>query len=60
MKTPKELEEVVRQYQNGEKECFDRLYELSYPYLYTCMIHAVKDEQAAVDMLQETYLQMQR
>ena len=60
MKTPKELEEVVRKYQNGEKECFDRLYELSYPYLYTCMIHVVKDEETVVDMLQETYLEISR
>lgn len=60
MKTTKELEDAVREYQNGNTDSFDRIYELSYGYLYTCVIHVVKDEEAAEDMLQETYLEISR
>ena len=60
MKTTKELEDAVRQYQNGDTVSFDRIYELSYRYLYTCVIHVVKDEEIAADMLQETYLEISR
>lgn len=60
MKTIKELEDAVRQYQNGNMDSFNRIYELSYGYLYTCVIHVVKDKEAAADMLQETYLEISR
>ena len=60
MKTTKELEDAVRQYQNGNTDSFERIYELSYRYLYTCVIHVVKDEEIAADMLQETYLEISR
>ena len=60
MKTTKELEDAVRQYQNGNTDSFDQIYELSYRYLHTCVIHVVKDEEIAADMLQETYLEISR
>ena len=60
MKTPKELEEAVRGYQNGDRESFNRIYELSYRYLYTCVSRVVRDEEAAMDMIQETYLEISR
>ena len=60
MKTPKELEEAVQSYQNGDRGSFDRIYELSYRYLYTCISRVVKNEDAAMDMLQETYLEISR
>lgn len=60
MKTTKDLQDAVSQYQNGNEESFERLYELSYPYLYTCIIHVVKDKEAAQDMIQETYLEISR
>lgn len=60
MKTTKDLQDAVSQYQNGNKESFKRLYELSYPYLYTCIIHVVRNREAAEDMLQETYLEISR
>lgn len=60
MKTPKELEDAVRQYQSGNTESFEQIYELSYRYLYTCVIHVVKNEEIAADMLQETYLEISR
>lgn len=60
MKTTKELEDAVRECQNGNTDSFGRIYELSYGYLYTCVIHVVKDEEAAEDMLQETYLEISR
>lgn len=58
MKTPKELADAVRQYQGGMKKSFNVLYELSYPYLYTCIMHVMKDEEGTADMLQETYLEI--
>lgn len=50
MKTPDNLQEAVRDFQQGNKESFDKLYELSYKYLYICVIHLVKDEDTAMDM----------
>ncbi|MDE7272760.1 MAG: sigma-70 family RNA polymerase sigma factor [Lachnospiraceae bacterium] len=58
MKTPKELAEAVRTYQGGDQKSFNLLYELSYPYLYTCIMHVMKDEEGAADMIQETYLEI--
>lgn len=60
MKTPKELCEAVAQYQAGNTEAFNRIYELSYQYLHTCIIHVMKNEEGAMDMLQETYLEISR
>ena len=60
MKTPKELEEAVKSYQNGDGESFNRIYELSYRYLHTCIVRVVKNEDAAMDMIQETYLEISR
>lgn len=60
MKTPDNLQEAVRDFQQGNKESFDKLYELSYKYLYICVIHLVKDEDTAMDMLQETYMEISR
>ena len=60
MKTPDMLQEAVQRFRQGEKESFDRIYELSYKYLYTCVIHVVKDDETAMDMLQETYMEISR
>ena len=60
MKTPIELKEAVTKYQKGNTECFSQIYEMSYKYIFTCAIHVVKDEEAAMDMTQETYLEINR
>ena len=60
MRTAKELENAVREYQKGKSECFQEIYEISYGYLYTCVIHIVKNEETAMDMLQETYMEISR
>lgn len=60
MNTPMELQKAVIAYMNGNKESFNRVYELSYKYLHTCVMHVVKNEEAASDMLQETYLEISR
>lgn len=60
MKSSPKLENAVKQYQNGDKESFHQIYELSYQYLHTCVIHIVKNEVTAQDMLQETYLEIAR
>lgn len=60
MKTPEELCQAVEEYQKGNTEAFNRIYELSYQYLHTCVIHVMKNEESAMDMLQETYLEISR
>lgn len=56
MKTPEKLAEAVRDYQAGKKESFNKIYELSYRYLHTCVFHILKEEEIVMDILQETYL----
>lgn len=58
MKTAKELAEAVRNYQEGKKESFNSIYELSNGYLYTCILYVVQDEETARDLLQDTYLEI--
>lgn len=60
MNTTKELQDAVKAYASGEKERFTQIYELSYKYLHTCVIHIVKDEDVAMDMLQESYIEISR
>ena len=60
MKTSAELKTSVIDYQHGDREAFSDIYELSYRYLHTCVIHVVKNEDAAMDMLQETYLEISK
>ena len=60
MEPSSKLIEYVRKFQDGDKTVFEEVYRMSYPYLYTCVIHIVKDEDAAQDMLQETYLEICR
>ena len=55
-----ELQNAINSYIDGNKESFNEIYELSYRYLYTCVIHVVKDEETTMDMLQETYLEISR
>lgn len=58
MNTKKELQNAVKSYIAGNKECFTQIYEQSYKYLHTCAIHIVKNEDIAMDMLQETYIEI--
>lgn len=58
MKTAKELAQAAESYKRGEQESFNKIYELSNSYLYTCIIHAVQDEEAAMDLMQDTYLEI--
>jgi len=60
MNTPMELQKAVIAYANGNKESFNQVYELSYKYLHTCVMHVMKNEETALDMLQETYLEISR
>lgn len=60
MKTPELLAEAVRHYRAGDRESFNEIYEASYRYLYTCIANVVRDEEAAMDMLQETYLEISK
>lgn len=60
MGTSAKLTDYVKKFQDGDKTAFEEVYRLSYPYLYTCVIHIMKDEDTAQDMLQETYLEICR
>lgn len=60
MKASPELQKAVAEYQKGSVEAFNTLYEQSYKYLHTCVIHVVKNEDMAMDMLQETYLEISK
>lgn len=60
MRTPELLAEAVRRYRAGDKESFNEIYEASYRYLYTCIANVVRDEEAIMDMLQETYLEISK
>ena len=58
MKTTNELAAAVKNFLNGDHDIFNKIYELSNRYLYTCIYYVVKDEEAAKDLLQETYLEI--
>ena len=58
MKQTDILTEAVEKYINGDESAFNVIYEESYRYLYTCVIHVVKDEDIAQDTLQNTYIEI--
>ncbi len=58
MKTPNELIEKIDLLRSGNTEVFADVYEASYKYLHTCVIHIVKNEDIAQDMLQEAYVEI--
>ena len=58
MKTSEVLAQKVEELKKGNAEAFSQVYEDSYKYLHTCVIHIVKNEDAAQDMLQETYVEI--
>ena len=60
MDTCIELQNAVESFSDGKKESFNQIYDLSYRYLHTCVIHVVKDEDIAMDVLQETYLEISK
>lgn len=50
--------ELVRKVKKGDNVAFTDLYNETYKYLHTCVIHIVKDEDVAQDMLQDTYVEI--
>lgn len=60
MKTEQHLKEAIDRYKGGDKDSFRIIYDDTYKYLHTCVIHIVKDEDMAQDMIQETYLEICR
>ena len=60
MEPSNKLIESVKKFQDGDKAAFEEVYKLSYAYLHTCIMHIVKDDDLAQDMLQETYLEICR
>lgn len=60
MKAQEELIAAIERYRSGNQDEFERIYNLSYRYLYVCIKHIVKEEETAGDMLQETYLEVSK
>ena len=60
MKISESLKNNTEKLMRGDTEAFTPLYEESYKYLHTCVIHIVKDEDTAQDMLQDTYTEVYR
>ena len=58
MKTPQELVKKIELVKEGDLSTFTEVYEGSYKYLHTCVIHIVKNEDVAQDMLQDTYIEI--
>lgn len=58
MKTNDVIIELVRKVKKGDNVAFTDLYNETYKYLHTCVIHIVKDEDVAQDMLQDTYVEI--
>lgn len=58
MKTNEKIVQYVKEIKAGKESAFTGLYEESYKYLYTCIIHVVKDEELAQDLLQDTYVEI--
>lgn len=60
MTTSDELRNYVQRFREGDRAAFEGIYRMSYAYLHTCIMYVVKDEDAAQDMLQETYMEISR
>jgi len=58
MKTNERLIDLVKKVKGGNNAAFTDLYNESYQYLHTCVIHIVKDENVAQDMLQDAYVEI--
>lgn len=50
MRTNEKIIHYVNDIKNGNENSFTDLYEESYKYLHTCVIHIVKDEDVAEDI----------
>lgn len=60
MKASEEMTVCVQKFQGGDKEAFEDIYKMSYGYLHTCVIHVVRDEDSAQDVLQDAYMEISR
>ena len=60
MRALDEIKIYVQKFQGGDKEAFESIYKMSYSYLHTCVIHVVRDEDAAQDVLQDAYMEIIR
>ena len=58
MRASDELKEYVQRFQRGDKEAFEGIYKMSYSYLHTCVIHVIRDEETAQDVLQDAYMEI--
>lgn len=52
----RKLDELIYKYKNGDKECFDEIYYLTYNAVYLSIRIIIKDRQIIEDLIQETYM----
>lgn len=53
-------EELMLAYQNGDKGAGERLYTLMKPALYTFLYRFNRDEELSIDLVQDTFLMLER
>lgn len=53
-------EELMLAYQNGDKQAGEKLYVLIKPALYTFLYRFNRDEQLSIDLVQDTFLMLER
>jgi RNA polymerase sigma factor (sigma-70 family) len=54
----KVLSNLVQSFIDGDKACFEQIYELTHNYLYMYALKINKNQEDAVDLVQETYLEI--
>ena len=50
------LEKYIRQLKSGNKDAFDKIYELTYRKIFFIVLPILKDRSLAEDIIQDTYL----
>ncbi|MGQ0440004.1 RNA polymerase sigma factor, partial [Bacillus sp. B-TM1] len=53
-------EELMLAYQSGDKQAGEKLYVLIKPALYTFLYRFNRDEQLSIDLVQDTFLTLER
>lgn len=59
LKTPTELTEIISDFiEKRDSVLFEKIYEKTYGYLFTCAIHILKDEDDAQDVVQDAFIEI--
>ena len=60
MQITSEVSNAINAYLEGNKDSFREIYNYTHKYLYACIVRIVKDNETALDILQETYLEISK